>query len=52
MDVQVVPLTSGSASTGERVPQIVRNSEPAIVLPQAIALAHRIGKLRGAGVEE
>ena len=51
IEFHLVPLTSGSASTGERVPQSVRKYVPASELPQRSALAHSTGNCAGTGVD-
>ena len=50
-EFHVVPCTSGSASTGERVPHSTWNSVPASVFEQRAAVPHRTGNCGGTGVD-
>ena len=48
-ELQRVPCSSGSASSGDRAPQMNRNSVLARLLPQPLSFAHRIGNCGGGG---
>ncbi len=50
-EFQRVPDSNGSASVGERVPQISRYIAPATLFPHDVAEAHRIGKFAGGCVD-
>jgi hypothetical protein len=51
-ELQSMPRTTGSSSTGERVPQMSWKCAPASEFPHCPALAHRIGIEDGGAVPD